>query len=344
MTARRILVVGAGTPAGARLAAALAGSDPATLVVAAAPEAPEEGALGAADFVRVGTQHLALQRLVDGARIDTVVDCRLVPDTEAAGSPSAHEQTVIGTMNLLAACGGPGSPVRKVVIGASAQVYGSERDDPAFFTEEMERPRPPRTAGERDLVDAERAAAAFAARHPDVVTTVVRFADAIGPGARTPAQALLSLPALPAVLGFDPRWQFVAEEDVTGVLAHAVATDLRGPVNAAADGVLALSEVASLLGKRIAPVLPPWGTGAAAAALRALGAPLREETVRLLRYGRGLDNRRLKASGYRPTATSREAVLALARHLRVGGLLARAGEAEGADREVDAFLRRTPGP
>ena len=48
--------------------------------------------------------------------------------------------------------------------------------------------------------------------------------------------------------------------------------DLPGVYNAAGDGVLVLSEVASLLGKPLAPILPPWGTGLAlrrAAAARA---------------------------------------------------------------------------
>ena len=48
----------------------------------------------------------------------------------------AHENNVIGTMNILAACGGPDSPVRKVVFKSSAHYYGCERDDPAFFTED----------------------------------------------------------------------------------------------------------------------------------------------------------------------------------------------------------------
>ena len=48
--------------------------------------------------------------------------------------------------------------------------------------------------------------------------------------------------------------------------------DLRGIYNCAADGVLALSEVAGLLGKPLAPVLPPCGTGLAAARAAAASA------------------------------------------------------------------------
>ena len=68
------------------------------------------------------------------------------------------------------------------------------------------------------------------------------------------------------ILGFDPRYQFVHEDDVVHALEHAVKGRLPGVYNVAGDGVLALSEVAGLLGKPYAPILPPWGTGLAAAA------------------------------------------------------------------------------
>ena len=58
-------------------------------------------------------------------------------------------------MNVLAACGGPDSPVTKVVFKSSAHYYGCERDDPSFFTEDMQRPHPPRTRIESDIVEAE---------------------------------------------------------------------------------------------------------------------------------------------------------------------------------------------
>ena len=70
------------------------------------------------------------------------------------------------------------------------------------------------------------------------------------------------------ILGFDPRYQFVHEDDVVHALEHAVKHRVPGIYNVAGDGVLALSEVAGLLGKPYAPVLPPWGTGLAASALR----------------------------------------------------------------------------
>ena len=89
-------------------------------------------------------------------------------------------------------------------------------------------------------------------------------------------------------------------------------------------------------------MLPPWGTGLAARVLRRAGLRLPPEMLQQLRYGRGLDNRRLKAAGYHFGATTRETVQAFAEHQRVRGL--RAGEGEGYqyEREVEEFLRWSP--
>ena len=119
------------------------------------------------EFVRVGTQHALLRRIVHAAEIDTVIDTRLVVDSKIVPARVAHEMNVLGTMNILAACGGPDSPVTKFVFKSSAHYYGCERDDPSFFTEEMQRPHPPRTRLESDIVEAEDAVQEFAARNAE---------------------------------------------------------------------------------------------------------------------------------------------------------------------------------
>ena len=91
--------------------------------------------------------------------------------------------------------------------------------------------------------------------------TILRFANVLGPDVRTSHIALFSLPAVPMILGFDPRYQFVHEDDVVHALEHVVQRELPGVFNVAADGVLALSEVAGLLGKSYAPILHPGAPG-----------------------------------------------------------------------------------
>ena len=60
---------------------------------------------------------------------------------------------------------------------------------------------------------------------------------------------MFRLPAVPMVLGFDPRLQFVHEDDVVHALEHAAFHVAPGIYNVAADGVLALSEVIDLVGQ-----------------------------------------------------------------------------------------------
>jgi len=112
--------------------------------------------------------------------------------------------------------------------------------------------------------------------------------------------------------------------------------------NCAADGVLVLSEVIDLLGKQLAPILPPWGTGLAAAALRRLGVPFSPEMLRQLRFGRGLDNRRFKATGFRYRYTTREAVLKLREHQRLAPLQRANAEGYRYERQLEEFLRYSP--
>ena len=337
----RVLITGVSTYWGGRLAQALEREPDVDAIIGVSPDDPS-CPLERTEFVRVGLQHGLLRRIVDAAEIDTVVDTRLVVDSRAASPRVAHEANAIGTMNILAACGGPKSPVRKVVFKSSAHYYGCERDDPAFFTEGMRRPHPPRTRLESDILEAEKAVEGFADRNPEVTVTVLRFCNALGPDMRTSHTALFGLPAIPSILGFDPRYQFIHEEDLVDVLRFAVERDLPGVYNAGADGVLALSEVASLLGRPLAPILPPWGTSLAAAALRPAGVRVPDEVLYQLRYGRGLDNRKLKGVGYAFAFTSRETVLKHGEAQRVRGLRRDEGEPYRYEREVEEFLRWSP--
>jgi UDP-glucose 4-epimerase len=341
MDSRRILVTGLSTYWGGRLAQALEAFEEVEAVIGVDNQEPQVE-LERTEYVKVGAQHALLRRVVEAAEIDTVVDTRLVVDSTTTSSAKAHDNNIIGTMNILAACSGADSPVRKVVFKSSAHYYGCEQDDPAFFDESMGRPHPPRTPIERDIVEAEASLNEFAEKNPGVDVSILRFANVLGPDVRTSHIGLFSLPAVPMILGFDPRYQFVHEDDVVHALEHAVKNKLPGLYNVAGDGVLALSEVAGLLGKPYAPVLPFWGTGMAASALRRIGVNIPPEALNQLRFGRGLDNRRYKATGFVYGYTSREAVLKLGEHLRLHPLVRRGQEPYRYEREVEDFLRWSP--
>ncbi len=338
---RRILVTGLSTYWGGRLAQALESFPEVETIIGVDNRDPSRE-LERTEFVRVSNQHSLIQRIVRAAEIDTVIDTRLVVDSLVTSPRLAHENNVIGTMNILAACTGADSPVRKFVFKSSAHWYGCEQDDPAFFTETMSRPHPPKSPIERDIVEAEAAVSDFAEKHPDRTVSILRFSNVLGPDVRTSFSTLLSLPAVPMVLGFDPRWQVVHEDDVVHALEHAAFNHVPGTFNVAADGVLALSEMIGLVGKRPLPVLPPWGTNLAAGPLRRFGMRFPDEMVNQMRFGRGLDNRKYKAAGFRYGYTSREATMKLGEHLRLHPIIRGKDNTYTYERDVEEFLRRSP--
>lgn len=339
-TPKRVLITGLSTYWGGRLAQALEVNNAIDAIIGVDTEDPT-CELDRTEFIRVGTQHSLIRRIVEAAQIDTVIDSRLAVDSVMTTPRLAHENNVIGTMNILAACGG-GSPVKKFVFKSSAHIYGSNEGDPAFFTEDMARSRPAGTPVERDIVEAEGAVVEFAKRNPDVAVAILRCTNVLGSGVVTSTKRLLSLPAIPSMFGFDTRLQFVHEDDVVASLEYAAFNRIAGVYNVGADGVLVLSEVADILDKPLLPVLPPRGTTTALALLRRAGLRIPLEMVDMMRYGRAVDNRKLKAAGFRYRYTTRQTIELLSEYLRLKPVLEDRGGNYQYDREVEEFLRWSP--
>jgi len=243
-------------------------------------------------------------------------------------------------MNLLAAAGAAGSPVRKVVLKSATLEYGASYDDPYFFRETMRRSHAPKTRVERSLAEATSVAGDFAEDNPHVTVTKLDFANVLGDHVSSPLTGMLRLPVVPEVFGFDPRVQFVHEEDVIGALVFATLRDVPGVFNVAGDGTLPWSEVCAIVGKRRVP-LPPVLTGLAAEPLRLLRlVDIPPEVVALLRYGRGVDTTAFREAGYRYGYTTAGAVDAFARGLR---LQTTVGQPEYRyERDVENFFRHSP--
>ena len=205
-------------------------------------------------------------------------------------------------MNILAACGGPDSPVRKVVFKSSAHYYGCERDDPAFFTEAMQRPHPPRTRLEsRHRRGRERRPRLRRAQHATSRSPSCASPTASGRTCAPRHRALLSLPAVPCILGFDPRYQFVHEDDIVGVLEHAVAQrPARASTTSPATACWRCRRSRACSASRSRRSCRRGGRAWPPRRCALAGVRIPEEMAQQLRYGRGLDNRKLKAAGLPP--------------------------------------------
>jgi UDP-glucose 4-epimerase len=200
--------------------------------------------------------------------------------------------------------------VRSIIVRGSSAIYGAEPNGPEFFTEEMARHFPLRTRFQRDVGELESYFENFARRHPDVTCCLLRYQPEIGPGLDVPLVRYLSLPVVPTQLGFDPRLQLLHADDATGALAAATRNPVRGPVNVAPRGTISLTKILRLAGRPTMPVPHPLFGPMFGQLGRMLGAAdLYNDGVMLLRYGRGVDNRRLLDEiGYEPRFDAEGAV------------------------------------
>lgn len=336
---RTVLVAGVSRYLGGRFARILT-ADPAVSRVIGVDVVPPPDDIGGADFVRADIRNPVIAKVIARAGIDTVVHMNVIATpTSAGGRVSMKEINVIGTMQLLAACQkAPG--VSRLVVKSSAGVYGSSPRDPAMFTEETGAKVLPRAGWGKDSVEVEGYVRGFSRRRPDVGVVQLRFASIVGPGIRTALTDYFALPVLPTVLGFDPRLQFVHEDDSLEALRLATVGDLTGVINVAGDGVLLLSQAARMAGRPTVPV-PGSASGPIGQVLRRLGlVDFTGEQLRLLQHGRVLDTTRMReVLGFEPRYTTREAFADFVRGRRLSGPLS-ADVVEAVERRALAGLGR----
>ncbi|MEW1718365.1 NAD-dependent epimerase/dehydratase family protein [Streptomyces sp. NPDC093109] len=305
--------------------------------VIAVDAVPPEHDLGGAEFVRADIRRPAIARVLAEHRVDTVVhlDVTGIP-LGSGGRSTVKETNVIGTMQLLGACQkSPG--VQRLVVKSSTGVYGSAPRDPAVFTETTQPKSLPSGGFAKDAVEVEGYVRGFARRRPDVAVCVLRFANILGPAADSPLADYFSLPVLPTVLGYDPRLQFVHEDDVLDVLLLASDEPRRGTLNSgtfnvAGEGVLLLSQCARRLGRPTVPVVLPAVTWVGSA-LRAVGVTdFAPEQIRLLTHGRVVSTDQLRETlGFTPSYSTAEAFADFVRG-RGAGLLPPEAAAGAVDR------------
>ncbi len=337
----RVLVTGLGTFWGGRVAQALE-ADPDVEVIVGLDTTEPTVELERTEYVRVDENYSTLSRIVRATAVDTIIHTFLVVDPTQMSRRAMHEINVIGTMNLFAAASAASSTVRNVIVKSSTIVYGCAPEDPVWFNEDTPRSRTARAPVERSLEAVEGYVRDFAEDNPHVNVALMRFSNVIGAEIETPLTRLLKLPLVPSMFGFDPRFQFVHESDVIRSILFAFDHELPGVFNVAGDGLLPWSEVAALCGKRTI-ALPPIGTSLLTSPFRTLGvADVPGEYHGLLKYGRGVDNHRLKDFGFRYEYTSAEAIEAFIRALRLRRTVGDSEPSYRYERDVEQFFRHSP--
>jgi UDP-glucose 4-epimerase len=317
--ARRILITGVANFWGAGLARALLQDPEIERIVGIDTRPPPPDVAAGITLVDTDLRAPQLRTLVRASAVDAVVhtDIPQFPEPGRAAR-QLHDLTVMGTLQLLAAIGDLPT-LRTVVVRGSASIYGSAPTAPAFFTEDMASAALERgaTRFQRDLAEIEKLAEGLARRRPDVTCCVLRGQPVIGAKLDTPITRLLRAPVVPTMAGFDPRVQVLHEDDSVAVLAHAVRNPVAGAVNVGGAGTVALSAAIRRMGRIGLPIAHPL-FGPITGALQRVGLPpLSEDTVRYLRYGRGVATDRMTEElGFEPRHDTRAAIDAVAAALQ----------------------------
>ncbi|OKI95485.1 NAD-dependent dehydratase [Streptomyces sp. CB01249] len=338
-----VLVTGAARQLGGRFVRRVQ-RDPDVERVIALDAVEPEHELGDAVFVRADIRGPAVARVLADHDVDTVVHLDVSGFALGSqGRTAVKETNVIGTMQLLGACQ-KAPAVQRLVVKSSTGVYGSAPRDPAVFHENTPPKSLPGGGFAKDAAEVEGYVRGFARRRPDVAVCVLRFANILGPDADSPLADYLSLPVLPTVFGYDPRLQFVHEDDVLDVLSIAASEPRRGTLNSgtfniAGDGVLLLSQCARRLGRPTVPMLLPAVTWVGQA-LRTVGmTDFSPEQIRLLTHGRVVSTVQMRETlGFAPKYTTGETFAAFARS-RAPGLLPPRAVGRAVDRVAEAVPR-----
>ncbi|MFC7326396.1 NAD-dependent epimerase/dehydratase family protein [Marinactinospora rubrisoli] len=308
-TGRVILVTGVSRQLGARVLTALQAAPGVERVIGVDSAVPRSG-LGGARFVRADPRDAGVAEVIEESGADTVLHMGLVASPPNADLPEAmRENHVLGAMQVLAGCQ-RSATVRRLVVRSTAAVYGERPYDPEPCTEDAPDPMPRfRRAGfARDAAEVERHVRGLERRRPDLSVAVLRFANLIGPSVRTPLTSYFGLKIVPTVMGYDPRMQFIHEDDGVEVVRRmALDRGVRGVFNVAAPGAMPLSQCLRRAGRPEMPV-PARGLSLVGSLARRAKLDYSPHQLRALCYGRVLDVEKLRrALDWSPVYTSQEA-------------------------------------
>lgn len=302
---RRVLVTGAGGWTGSRVVQALE-QRPDLEVYAVddtEPRLPFES-----EFQRLSLDRLALARFLLDIEPHTVVHTQTVDRSAKLGGRVAHDDAVIGAQALFGAIGRC-KATRRVVVKSDAAIYGSSPRNPSVLAETT-RGRGSTDRYQSELLDMESFVRETSSIHEHVDYTILRFAPILGPTVANPISRFLTLPTVPTVLGYDPRMQFVFEEDAVRAIVHAVDCEVAGTFNIAAPGQLYLSRVLRL-GLRVPQPLPGRVFDSALRGLARVDLPIPEHLALLLKHGRVMDTAEMRDRlRFEPALTCRQTVLA----------------------------------
>jgi UDP-glucose 4-epimerase len=196
--------------------------------------------------------------------------------------------------------------VKQVIFVGRHTFYGAAPDSPLYHTEDEPPLQVARFAELADLVAADLFAGSALWRHPELDTAVLRLVYTLGKSHHGTLGAYLSRKRVPTVLGFDPLFQFLSEDDAARAITLAIEKRLRGVFNVAGVPPLPLGEVIRIAQRTAVPIPEPlfqWVLGRFGLVRLPAGA------VEHLKFSCVVDPRAFqRATGFTPEHDADEAI------------------------------------
>ncbi len=172
-----------------------------------------------------------------------------------ASTEERYRINMLGTRAVFEHCHDYG--VGRAVFVGRHTVYGAAPDAP-LYRSEGEPPLAAATFPElADLVAADLFAASALWRWPGLDTSVLRLAYTLGPTGRGTLASYIRGPRVPTVLGFDPLFQFLHEDDAAVAIVLALEASLRGVFNVCGPQPIPLHQLCWSTGRRAIPIPEP---------------------------------------------------------------------------------------
>lgn len=278
-------------------------------------EPPQEPIKGL-DFIQADIRNPLLVELLQTEQVHTIIHLAFLNNYRPR--ERAFDLNVIGTMKVLGAAGEAG--VKKVILQSSTAVYGANPTNPAFLTESNALNGSKINGSIRNLVEIEAFINGFRRQVPEMIITILRFANIVGLTVDSSMTRLLNLTPPFVLFGFDPLMQIIHENDVVDALSFAALNDKPGAYNIAAEGILPLGKILGLAGKLPLPIVhwvAYWGTNFT----KTTGVKSQQHfpiEPDYIRYPWVADLARMRDEmGFQPSYTAEETLREFAGHLRL---------------------------
>ncbi len=207
---------------------------------------PWGGAPDGVEVIEADLRKRAAEDVFRTERPDALVHMATVTHLHLS-EPEQHRLSLGGTKAAIDYCHRYG--VAHAVFVGRHTYYGATADSPLYHSED----EPPMAAEDfpelADLVAADLFAGSALWRYPDIGTVVLRLCYTLGPSRHGTLADFLRGPKVPTVLGFDPLFQFMHEDDAARAVCAAVSRRLNGVFNVAGPRPLPLSVLIAEAGR-----------------------------------------------------------------------------------------------